>query len=97
MATTQPDSLAPSPAEVRNLGLRRLVLVLWAIGFVPLFAALRSLLHASPLYRSLMGTGLFCVTSRKAAKSSAGVGCSKNSSFPSSARETSTAVFTLYP
>jgi hypothetical protein len=59
MATTQPDSLAPSPAEVRNLGLRRLVLVLWAIGFVPLFAALRSLLHASPLYRSLMGTGLF--------------------------------------
>ena len=59
MATTRPDPQASSPTEVGNVGLRKLVLVVWVIGFVPLFAALRSLLHAAPLYRSLIGTGLY--------------------------------------
>ena len=59
MATTGPDAQTPSPTKERNLGLRKMVFVVWAIGFVPLFAALRSLLHVPPLYRSLIGTGLF--------------------------------------
>jgi hypothetical protein len=60
MPTTEPSAQAPSPTEERNLGLRTIVFVVWAIGFVPLFAALRSFLHVPPLYRSLIGTGLFC-------------------------------------
>ncbi len=62
MATTEPDAQMPSPTKERNLGLRKIAFVVWAIGFLPLFAALRSLLHVPPLYRSLIGAGLFCAS-----------------------------------
>ncbi|MBN2577246.1 MAG: hypothetical protein JXP73_21975 [Deltaproteobacteria bacterium] len=35
--------------------------MVWAIAFVPLYAALRSLLPMPPVYRGLIGTGVFCV------------------------------------
>jgi hypothetical protein len=48
------------PTRERSLVLRRSVFAVWAIGFLPLFAALRSHLHVPPLYRILIGTGVFC-------------------------------------
>ncbi len=39
--------------------LRKVVFVVWAIAFVPLFALLRSRLPVSPLYRTLIGSGVF--------------------------------------
>jgi hypothetical protein len=59
MATTEPNSQAPSRTDERNLGLRSIVFLVWALGFVPLFVALRSYLDVPPLYRSLIGSGLF--------------------------------------
>jgi hypothetical protein len=38
------------------------VFLLWAIAFVPLFAALRSHLRVPPPYRSLLGAGVFCAS-----------------------------------
>ena len=58
--TTEPIAQLPSPPDERNLVLRKIGFVVWAIAFVPLFAALRSYLHVPPFYRSLIGTGVFC-------------------------------------
>jgi hypothetical protein len=60
--STEPGARAPSPTGGRNLGLRRIVFVLWAIAFMPLYAALRSYLHVPALHRSLIGTGVFCAS-----------------------------------
>ncbi len=49
-----------SPSKERSLLVRKLLFVAWTIGFVPIFAALRSHGHLSPLYRSLLGTSVFC-------------------------------------
>jgi hypothetical protein len=59
---TEPGAPAPSSTREPRFGLRKLGFVLWALSFVPLFAALRSLLHVPPLYRSLIGTGVFCAS-----------------------------------
>jgi len=53
------DLSSQSPTDEPKLVLRRIVFTAWAIAFVPLFAALHSHLHVPPLYRSLIGTGLF--------------------------------------
>ncbi len=58
---TEAASQAPLPPGERNLRLRKILYVLWAIAFVPLFAALHSRLNGSPVLRSLIGTGLFAV------------------------------------
>ena len=55
-----PRETPPSPP--RYLRLRQIGFVLWAIGFVPLYAALYSYLPVSPLHRSLIGTGVFLVS-----------------------------------
>jgi len=60
MTPTKPVAPAPSPADVRSLVLRKIVFVVWAIGFLPLFTALRSHLHMPPSYRCLLGAGVFC-------------------------------------
>jgi hypothetical protein len=59
MTTTETRSQEPLPTNERNLRLRKIVFVVWALGFAPLFAALRSFLHVAPIYRSLIGAGLF--------------------------------------
>ncbi|MBN1610959.1 MAG: hypothetical protein JW940_30290 [Polyangiaceae bacterium] len=53
---------APSLRDERPLGLRKIAFLVWAIGFVPLFAAFRSQLQGPPLHRSLIGSGLLCAT-----------------------------------
>jgi len=58
---TEPAPQAPSLVDEPNLRLRKIVFVLWAIAFVPLFAALRSVLSVSPIWRSLIGTAVFSV------------------------------------
>jgi hypothetical protein len=60
--TAAGGSPSPPPNVERTLGRRRLGIGLWALGFVPLFAALRAHLHVSPLPRTLIGTGVFCAT-----------------------------------
>jgi hypothetical protein len=50
---------APSPAGKGSLRLRKIVFVLWALAFVPVFAALRTVLAAPPVWRSLIGTAVF--------------------------------------
>jgi len=59
MTTTETRSQEPLPTNERNLRWRKIVFVVWALGFAPLFAALRSFLHVAPIYRSLIGAGLF--------------------------------------
>jgi hypothetical protein len=61
MATTESESSVPAPKTGRPLVWRKIALVVWALGFIPLFAALRSHLHVAPLHRSLIGTGVFFV------------------------------------
>jgi hypothetical protein len=51
-----------APSGERRLVLRRTLFAVWAIAFVPLFAALHSHLHLPPLPRSLMATGVFCAS-----------------------------------
>jgi hypothetical protein len=51
---------APSPTDERSLRVRKIVFMLWAVAFVPLFAECRSLLNVPLLQRSLIGTGVFC-------------------------------------
>ena len=58
-AATEPALQAPSPIGERSLRLRKILFVLWALAFVPLFAALRSHLNTSPGLRSLIGTAVF--------------------------------------
>lgn len=58
-ATTESVSRVRSPTDGRRLVVRKILFVLWAIAFVPLFALLRSRLQVSPLQRSLIGTGVF--------------------------------------
>jgi hypothetical protein len=62
MEMTEAASLAPAPAKEAGLVWRKLGLVVWAIGFVPLFAALRGHLHLAPVYRCLIGTGILGAT-----------------------------------
>jgi hypothetical protein len=57
-ATTAPASVAGAPEP--RLVLRKILFVLWVLGFWPLFAALRSHLHLPPIYRTLIGTGALC-------------------------------------
>jgi hypothetical protein len=54
-----PGLQAPLPIGERSLRLRRIVFALWALAFVPVFAALRTVLTASPVWRSLIGTAVF--------------------------------------
>jgi hypothetical protein len=49
----------PLPIGEPSLRLRKIAFVLWAMAFVPLFAALRSHLSVSPVLRSLIGTAMF--------------------------------------
>jgi hypothetical protein len=58
-AVTEPALQVPSPIGERSLRLRKILFVLWALAFVPLFAALRSHLNTSPGLRSLIGTAVF--------------------------------------
>jgi hypothetical protein len=60
-AVTKAALQAPLPIGEPSLRLRKILFVLWAIAFVPLFAALRSHLSASPVLRSLIGTAVFSV------------------------------------
>src|SRR6266540_2628468 len=57
--TTDPGLQAPLPLGEPSLRLRKSLFVLWALAFVPLFAALRTVLVASPAWRSLIGTAVF--------------------------------------
>ena len=59
MTTTETGLQEPLPTNERNLRWRKIVFVVWAIGFAPLFAVLSSFLHVAPIYRSLIGAGLF--------------------------------------
>jgi hypothetical protein len=58
-AVTEPTLQVPLAIGEQSFRLRRILFVLWAIAFVPLFAALRSHLSASPVFRSLIGTAVF--------------------------------------
>jgi hypothetical protein len=58
---TAPALQAPTPSGEPSLRLRKILFVLWALAFVPLFAALRTVLPASPAWRSLIGTAVFAV------------------------------------
>src|SRR5664279_3357027 len=58
-AATEPRLKAPLPIGERSLRLRKIVFALWALAFVPVFAALRTVLTASPVWRSLIGTAVF--------------------------------------
>jgi hypothetical protein len=60
MATKRRSPQAPSPTHGRSLGLLKLLVVAWTLGFVPLFVAFRSHLEVALPYRSLVGTALFC-------------------------------------
>ncbi len=57
---TDPAPQAPLPTDERSLRLRKIVFVISAIAFVPIFAAIGSFLSARPLCRCLIGTGVFC-------------------------------------
>lgn len=52
----------PRPADERRLVLRKILFVAWALALMPLVAALHSFLDVRPLYRSLVGTGVFAVS-----------------------------------
>jgi hypothetical protein len=60
--TTEPAPPAPSAAGERDLRLRKLLFVVWAMAYVPLFPALRSLLKVLPVYRNLIGAGVFAAS-----------------------------------
>jgi len=57
-----PASETASATRGRNLVLRKIAFAVWALAFVPLVAALRSLLPVPALHRSLVGTGVFAVS-----------------------------------
>ena len=60
-AASAPDPVSHTPpAGEAKLVLRKIVFVVWAIGFVPLFAWLHSYLHVSAAVRCLIGGGVFC-------------------------------------
>jgi hypothetical protein len=56
MSTSPP---CPAPAAERRLVLRKILFAVWALALMPLFGALHAFLDARPLYRSLVGTGVF--------------------------------------
>jgi hypothetical protein len=58
-AATEPGLQAPLPSGGRSLRLRKIVFVLCALAFVPVFAALRTVLTASPVWRSLIGSAVY--------------------------------------
>jgi hypothetical protein len=64
-AAVQPANVAPAPGSPASPSILRRVLprigfALWAIGFVPLFVAVRSFLHMTAFQRSLIGTAVLC-------------------------------------
>ena len=60
-AAIQRGAMVPLPANERSLRGRKIVFVLWAMAFVPLFAAIGSRQTLPPLHLSLIGTGIFGV------------------------------------
>lgn len=59
VAAAEPAPRSPAPLNEPSLLLRRVAILVWAIGFVPLFAWAHSLLKLAPGYRVLVGTGVF--------------------------------------
>jgi hypothetical protein len=57
----EPAPPAAAPTAERRLLLRKILLLVWALGFVPLYAVLCSRLPMRPILRALIGTGVFCV------------------------------------
>lgn len=62
MTTTEPGSQVPPATNERKFILRKIVLVVWALGFLALFTALRSHVHLTAFHRCLVGGGILCVT-----------------------------------
>ena len=58
-AAPKPGLQAPLPIGESSLLLQKILFGLWALAFVPLFAALRTVLTAPPVWRSLIGTAVF--------------------------------------
>ena len=58
--TAEPAPQAPAVSVERSYRLRKILLLVWAIGFVPLYALLCSWLPMRPIFRALIGTGVFC-------------------------------------
>jgi hypothetical protein len=54
-----PGSLASPPVSGRKRGWWKIGFVLWGLGFVPLYAVLGAHLHGRPLFRCLIGAGIF--------------------------------------
>lgn len=67
LAVAAPTAPAPETAPTtlptrRKLAVFKIVFVLWALGLVPLYAALRTHLHVTPFHRSLIGTGVLTLS-----------------------------------
>jgi len=56
----EPAPQASLPIDEQSLLVRKIAFALGTVAFVPLFAAIRSFPNVLPIYRSLIGTGVFC-------------------------------------
>lgn len=67
-ASTAAEAASPIPSRAGPTGvLAKVALVVAAIAFVPVFAKIPALTEIRPVYRALVGTGLFCASAVAAA------------------------------